>query len=121
MSEPIAPLTYREPYYVPTVNMDDNSINTAVALGHIYLRPGQWCIRHGGKVRYLYTRKGGVHAFNHSKGDTIIARSGRMSAALKHYRTAANELTQAEHQRIVNAKLSDLSLWGRIKLIAMGA
>ena len=122
MSEPVAKLDYKEPKYVPTINMDDPTINTAIALGALYVRPGQWVIRHNAKVRYLYTRAGGVHVFNWAKnGDTIISRGRRMASALRHYREAAAKLTEAEKSAIFKARLDAMSIWGRIRLIAKGA
>jgi len=116
-------LSYVEPYYVPTINLDDPAIASAVAMGAIYVKPGQWVLRGGEKCRFLYVRKGGIMAFNKPKAGetTITQRSGRMSFALKHYREALATINENERKTIVNSTLDNLSLWGKIKLIAKGA
>lgn len=117
-------LSYREPYYVPTLNMDDPALSTAVAMRKVYVKPGQWVLRGGEMCRFLYVRGDGHMAFNKPKAgvrETIIARSLRMSAALRHFNEAVALINEGERKAIVNSTLSSLSLWGRIKLIAKGA
>lgn len=100
--------------YLPTINLDENNYYMLVASRAMRLKPGQWVMHNGQRMRFLYARHDGVLAFSKSKyGQDAVAWSRRLSSALDHYTEAKKECDLRRAKEMI----ADLPLFARLKTV----